>query len=308
MALPIITVVETFHDREASLKGQTFERTYTRKFWVTSDINTDQQIIMLAIGLPRLGDIYVTTKGGLDTGAWCQEITARQRNEKNKEWIVEAHYSSTLTANNAFIQNPLLRPTIVSFTTKKFSRPMPRENAAGVTSQFDILNTAGDRYDPPAMARSANLVYTITRNMGTVDPIALRSYTCRINEFPYLGQPEGTLLVDDISASPESENGVNFYKVTAVLECASIGQPINDTWSLKLLECGYNELQSGTGKKIPILLSGGVKPSSPQLLDEDGFCLNADTTAGATPGLTGPPVYTDWDIYLPLDFTLLNLF
>ncbi len=293
MTVPLLTIVtETFQDREASLKGQSFERSYTRKFWVTANIITDQQFIMLAFGVPRLGDIYFTTKGGLDAGSWCQEVVARQRNASPLEWEVVARYSSRVDANSAFIQNPLLRPTIIVPSTKKYPTPIDYAINGAV-----IQNVVDDKFDPPLMGVNANLVLTITRNMAVIDFLALRDYQQCINEFAYLGFPEETLLVEDISATPESENGINFWKVTVILECASTNQPNNDfTWRKKILHCGYNELVGGV--KRPILLPGGARPSTPQLLDAAGVKL----AVGAA------PVWIMADVYPLLDFALLTLF
>lgn len=91
-----VTITEIFDGRGGSLSADR-GREYTRVFLAeTDDPRNGPETIRASDGIPRLGDPYVSTDGGTDTGAVVRDVNTRQ-GETPYHWIVEVTYSSEST-------------------------------------------------------------------------------------------------------------------------------------------------------------------------------------------------------------------
>jgi hypothetical protein len=185
-----------------------------------------------------------------------------------------------------------------------------------------VVNSAGDYFDPPIERDFPRWTLTVVRNEASPTMATIGPYANRINEAAWNGFPPKTVKLSPIQLpAPEFSQftGNLYYPIEYVFE-------INfDGWTKNVLNQGYRELSS-TGKLIPILV-GGTPASSPVMLDRNGHALITpgylDSSGGLAPdepagttdyidgtgtgtGTATTVVVNAYEIYRPLDFTLLD--
>lgn len=268
-------------------------RHYTRVYLVVTDsFYTRSQDVVLAAGIPRVYQPYITPTEQ-DPGALCKTVTARQN--QTIEWEVTAEYSSEVENPDKFPENPLERPAKWRWSMQRYQKAIDQcvldlnetpnvENAA-------ILNSAMEKFDPPPEIDASHLLLSISRaEPSFVHDLALH-YQDAVNDDTFLAENAGTVKMQSITGSDDYENGVYFWNVTYEMEFRRGG------WDLELLDRGYSELIAG----VPFLLrdaNSGQPLSAPTLLNGSGRKLNlADAD----------PVFRRFRIYRRKNFADLNL-
>jgi hypothetical protein len=193
---------------------------------------------------------------------------------------------------SAMDPNPLNRPV----------RWVARTLTKMVALDKDVLgrnidNSAGEPLDPPPTVKRAMPVFELTKNLATYDQFAaMCDYVGCINKTPYLGKPSRTMLLDDIGAETQHENGVSFVTVRAVFVYDK------NTHYFTYLDAGYHELINGSIK--PIILPSGQRPARPVPLNGNG--LRIVVPANNQAGIAG--VYRNRQINEEKEFKDLGLF
>lgn len=239
--MAIIGFQETGRNRGAARNDQR-DREYLRTFDLFSDRRDELQIVVIEYPfLPRVWSPYVTSFGEADTGSWCREVRVNQDTVDPTLWRAEARYSSRLERPDlAQIQNPLLRPPDVTDGGKEVMVPMEFD-----ADGFAIINTAGDRFDPPPEEEDVRLVTTIVKNQASFDRLNVLLYRGAVNSQPFLGFPTGQVRCADIQSVLTWENGYYFYRVTYTFETRFpryAGEEPGEVWMTRILNRGFNEL------------------------------------------------------------------
>ena len=138
-----------------------------------------------AVGI-GIGDAYEPNGNQFefDTFAYCNSITASQIEGDGVGWIVVVEYGpySSLWAGGGPKQNPLLQPIDVSWSQRS------QEIVVDIDINGNaIMNTAGDRFDPPLMEDDPRFVLTVIRNEQSFNQSIQVQYRNAINADPFAG-------------------------------------------------------------------------------------------------------------------------
>lgn len=285
----IVSVKEQFEGRDTS-QGIKRERTYKRVFDVlTDDPRTGGFAVRAALGIV-IGDPYQLGVDGVDawaegdTGAFATSIRAAVSSDDGRTWRAEVDYGPYDPETTT---SPLDEPEEVSWDGVTFEVPVDYD-ADGTA----IVNSAGDPYDPPVIREDDRPVLTIVRNELEFDPDLSDLYRGSTNSATFFGRAAGTVKMLPIraqrlwSANLQLNNGF-YWRVTYTFHINK------DGWKKKLLDQGYQEVVSGNRKKI---LVDGLPVSSPQLLNGSGAKL----------AVGGTPVYKEFTVHKPRDFSIFN--
>lgn len=317
---------------------------HTRVFEVlTDDPNDDDYIAGAGDGstIPRNGDIHPN-----NPFAVMVNITANQDEESPYRWIVVCEYDTELptsqaresggydstggsqvggqgssagTPGNPLARDddPTARPTRFSNATEKTQEIAVRSIVAKTPDIYDagitwnwgqaIVNSAGLRFDPPAMKRASYTAITAVKNYPIGHTIlsldTQESYRDHVNGDVWYGREVGTCLIDSINVDYDTENSISFGRVTFVILYKPFKREsdniIDGGWNLRLLDCGFYEFD--LAQTLEFLLDvpegSGIPPNEPQLLDGSGF--------RNPPG--DAPVYLEFGVYDDALFNDLGL-
>lgn len=294
--MALVWVKEEWFQRGADGDGL-LKQQVVRSWLIKMDAIHDQgQVYLLAAAsLPGRFDPHPTL-----LLATARRIRIKQLTESPFFWRVTITYSSEPinkedkdTEEN---EDPLDRPPRISIDREQFEIPVfeDREGEA-------ILNSAGDPYiDPivwPASRKRYNVVYNAAAIPTWHDD--LEGKTNDGNVTITKGATAKTYDEDQLLYMPgpisdlKEENGVAYMEIGFSLLVK------RETWTVRMLDNGYQYLDSGTKKVIVI---EGDRPTDPQLLDGSGGLLASPSPSTA--------VYNDHDIPeqgdmspLPLDDT-----
>jgi hypothetical protein len=221
--------------------------------------------------------LYTSYSGANEVyiGSTVQKVESLQDSGNPFAWTVTVTYS-TLT-KDPFLNNPnpLQRLPEISWSLANFSRAIDVD-LLGVP----IVNSAGQRFDPPIEVDDSRQVLTYIRNESTYDPHVAKTYINAINTDTFLGFEPYAALIKNIGAVRSFENNVVFYRVTYeihfrsgdLVDIPGLGQ-VEDLWyPLYLLDHGPEYIDAnGLLKKVvdanqfplndaPLNGSGGLAP------------------------------------------------
>jgi hypothetical protein len=163
-----------------------------------------------------------------------------------------------------------------------------------------FLNTAGDPFTKPQVRQISVPTTTIRINkyqnvMSTSEVEAfVEKYALTVNSLVFRGKPAETVLVMDITATPQTWTDKDgdespYYALAIKLGYRAEG------WKVRILSVGLNalyEVELDAFEKMPIVVNG-VVVKTPQLLDADGKSLANKTLEEI---ITGDLAY-----YIPYD-------
>ena len=258
-------------------------RTYTRVFRLTTSSQTDDAYTVGSKGsLPVIGNTHPS-----DGNAYCSDLDV-QCVRGWRIWDVTATYSTERVLSST----PTSDPTYITWDTEQFQKPATQDKDGK-----GVVNSAGDPFIPPEQMDDSRRIVTVQKNLANV-PTWILSYQDAVNSdaFTIDGRSIaiGEAKMQRVSVGPpEIRNGVTFRQVTFVIALQ------RDGWAFKLLDQGYNErrLITTDGKKV-IHINGQI-PSSPVLLDGNGFAQLDPDSASA--------VFLTFNVYKQQPFSSLPL-
>lgn len=249
-------------------KGQKGEVTYRRVFIVITKSKSDgPQVVMNAVdpntgtSVPLIGEIYVAGND-LDVNARCIGVDPQEIDgHGSKIWQVNCEYS---TKWQDATDDPLLRPTDISFSFAQFQRPVWLDiNASAIT------NSANAYFDPPVEIDDSRPVLTMVRNESWFSTSLAIDYQDAVNSDIFFGFPVRTVKIAGISGQNAVENGIQFVKVTYEFHIR------RELWiPLKILDAGMQDKNRNT--TIPG--TSGQIAVEPWPLNGSGTFLTAPTT------------------------------
>lgn len=264
------------------------------------ELTTDQRVVAnrkdcLTVanltGFPQRGDYY-SYNGVVVLSLLCFNRKIKQRGTEHPGiFDFTLNYSNDFP-DGGFEQNPLLMPTKYEYGFEQFQKFLERD-----MDNLKIANSAGDPFtDAPPIDDSRPLI-TATRNEAYYNPSLMDLYKDSINQSAVTIQgysyPAYSLKLRDISGSPASGSGINYYVVRYGLYAN------RDLWKPhKLLDKGWRSFDEGDGNTPePIKDERGQVLPNESLLNGSGLAQ----TAGAT------PYYKEFSVYKVLNFSILGL-
>lgn len=205
-------------DTEGSAGGANRDRmrTNVRTFTVQTHFLTDDaNVVKAALAIPRMWTPYVSPDGTFaDFGCWVESVDATRVKKGSTIWRVVVKYSNKLNLPDInMIENPVQRPADISWDTRDSTVPM-LVDADGV----NVLNSAGDPYDPPIEQNVKTLVLRITRNQLTYDALNYLDFEDSVNKLPFMGFKRRAVKCAHIKGSRGFENGIYYWKVEMQFE------------------------------------------------------------------------------------------
>lgn len=287
--MAVISTDEQKAGRSGKRTGD-WTRTYTRTWRViTDDPQTGPIEAAGGIGV-GIGDYYKTASED-DIGSFCNEIDATVEGEDGQSWIITVTYGPYNPNTNP--KDPTERPIQVNWGTAQFQRVADQttdQNTDG--SPKAVVNSAGDRFDPPIMKDDSRPVLVIVRNEPTFNQDLAALYRDSINIDPFWGHDPYTVKCLSIEAQLTHNPDIGYYwPVTYKFEFN------DDGWISQILDAGFRELNAGGTDAQAILDYKGLPVANPALLDGHGKKLAEGSDA----------VFLEFNIYKEMSFEGLNL-
>jgi hypothetical protein len=270
----------------------TRNREYVQVFRVLVTSSLDgPEVAGSAIGIPRIWTPYIPPSGRMDLGSWCRQVTANPT-ESDYVWEVTCRYSSKLEKGDRRPdqqnENPTLRPIEVEISMERVATPFEFDRLG-----FAVVNSAGEKFDPPVMTDIKYRVIRISKNQPpTFDHNRILNYVDSINSDKWMGYNRGEVKCADIRESLQWEGSFPFWRVTYVFHARQaripkncrwgnkkdfIGKKVELSWSEFILDRGYRELYEsspGVKKLRPIANPDGIGVvSTPALLNGEGVAI-----------------------------------
>jgi hypothetical protein len=312
--MAIVSVEQLFEGRGGGESvGRKLEHTQVFEV-ITNDVTDDQNTVGLAPGLPLIGQSHPTSPS-----ATLTDIKPSQSSDSPYIWQVTCTFSSDLPreqaaevagpdASGASVQaadptqreeNPLNRPATYKIDWEQSTEIASEAYLDILDGEFtqDIVNSAGDPFDPPAQMEVSYAIITIEKNYAIGSPIldfgVQEAYQDATNSDVWHGLSIGSCRIIKIGVSYEFENGVAFGRVTYQVKVRRLG------WDLKIADCGFNYLTEGGTKstRIDKDIGTGVFPDSPTPLNG----------TGGIKAVGAPIVYLSFRVYPRMNFTALGV-
>lgn len=273
-----VVAVNIKYDREVTeaVGGRVYRYDYDV---IVDSMTTPESEVLAAPGLPQQWDEHPS-----DSTVIVMQRSARRSRGDALVWRVQIQYSEPRGDPLTVSQSPLLRPVQFAYDFMEFQEVMS-EDADGTA----VLNSAGVPFDPPVMQDKAHLVVRVSRNEATYNVALKTLYSFAVNDDTFWGVPANTLLCRPIRATWQREQGYSYWAVNYEI----VYNP--DTWSVRLLDAGWQELDDGALKTM--IDADGNAYNTAQLLDGSGGKLEVG----------GTPVYKTFKRGVERDFALLGL-
>ena len=275
----MIVVTETYV--RSSTQTHLWQRTYTRQFRAVTNNATIGPLAVREALPVSIGNSFVS-RGDIDKGSFCQEITVTCTDTDGKQWDATATYGPYDAANQP--QNPTLRPLKITWSSTVREKVLVADSDGNA-----VLNSAGDPFDPPVVVDEYYPVVTIGRAEMTNDPALNFKYRSAINSDVFLGADPGTVKCVPIEAELAFDQDIGWY--------------YNKTYRFEFDQGGWNKgsldqgLRSLAGGIVSPIFAKGVAITEPALLDGSGKALP----------VSGAPVFLDFKRYASLPFAIFNI-
>lgn len=192
--------------------------------------------------IPSIGDFY-NVGSDFNPHAVCRGRSAR-RGDKLTHWDIEIQWGPLEgdEEDDDFQENPLLRPVKYRLETETFTQLLEEDKDGNA-----IVNSAGKAFETPVEKESSRMVLVAEKNYGTLQEIINLNitYSQKVNETVYKGGQPRTFYCRQISSGElQTENGVEYYRAAFFFAWN------RNTWDVKLVDQGYEELVGGELVKI----------------------------------------------------------
>jgi hypothetical protein len=273
-------------------------RRYTIKYLVYTDNAADDAGLVATYVPTVMFQSYSTT---LFTDPYC--ILKRKSAERVEGqlhfWIVtnefdsepiELNSQSSAPGDSGNNVTPTARPWLVSFDSENQDKIMPKD-----LNNLDVVNSAGQPFDPPLTVPCAYPTITITgyKTLASDNFTNCANYVNTVNNAVWQGFAAKKCKCLKYQLQQEYENGAFWWKKTVVIQVHP-----DSTWNpVKILDCGtYEVFSSSAGQKYrQIPDHTGAPVTSPVPLDGTGHALQ--------PG--NPLVYKDFQAYREVNWAAI---
>ena len=224
-----------------------------------------------------------------DIFAYAKDATATRDSNDPKKWSVSVNYDNKAPDPRQNDPNPLARPTKYKIEWANFTKIVTKD-----INGNEILNAAGEEFDPPIEIDDSRPVLVATKNVSSLTTVInlARQYKNAINTNTFYGAPPRHANVQAITAGDEQrENNVYFYVVTIRVEISET------TWEKEILNQGFRHFDNAVPKNNP---GGGAQKILVAARGEDNNLLNAPVNLyGGTPPGGAPDAQAKWGYRIP---------
>lgn len=310
-------------------RGNRTTLTAERNFKVFTDDSVTGPVEVIITGadpkysvpLPKMDDYYSIDNEYIN-GLWVESIDPRRSSESPREWDVRIGYSSevektlagegqgsnspsgtTPAAGGKLAPDPLKRRTIINYDRVarkqivEYDWSLDTTPIVPVLIKRAIVNSAGERFDPPLEDDFYNLLIHVEKHttVAAYDPKKAADLQGSVNSdvfsFTHLGVlrefPAGTAKLNQWTAEESEEQGIVTLKNKFEIE---IQYP---NWDWEILNRGsYSVKGDGTHTILKARDNGGGDLGGTVMLDHRGVKLpKSEVTSGAFgPGGATPTV------------------
>jgi hypothetical protein len=192
-----------------------------KEFLVTYRVRSDDKqdgpnIVMEAFGIPRIGDLY-TAGHDFSFSAVVVDKSAQPVDDCPYEWTVEVQYSTDFQREPKAYSNPLDEPPEISFgfQERRINLPGSYNNPAtpDPNGDFDkgILAPNGDLFDPQPEVPICDPVWSIRKNVASIDYVTLMALANCVNSDYYQGASPRQLQMKPATANRKWHKNIGFY-------------------------------------------------------------------------------------------------
>lgn len=274
-------------------------RTYRRVFKVSTDnASYGARKVASVLGIQR-GDYYEIGVSSdpfyeIDTGAFVRSINAEQLfsdtgdSDDGTIWICTVEYGPI---NPERAEDPGSTDPLLDEPTEEWDSEDREELIDQDRFGNPVLNSAGDRFDPPLTDDVSRSILVIERNERTFDDSIASVFRNAINLDTFRGYEPGTVKIKRITARRVYNTQIGVYfRVRYEFHINEEG------WLKRPLNAGMRQLSSD-GTTYEAILVQGMPVSEPVPLDENGRALPPD----------GTPIFLEFEVGKWLSFAELNL-
>lgn len=265
-----------------------WKRTYQSVYVVETDSQYTGPVAVAAAVPVLLGSQWQYPVGSavspteFDDFAYCQQVDCRQDSEDGRQWEVTCSYGPWDPTQ--WPESPLDQPPRVQWSSVQWTEPLLEDNQGNA-----VVNSAGDRYDPPLERDRSRMVLTVSRNEPSFDPSTAELYTDAVNTDSFYQYDPGQCKVAKIAGERLFDNTIGWYwQVDYEVHTHPEG------WTKKTLDCGFNQVVGGVKKAIQV---DGKAAQDAQLLDGGGLALAQGSA----------PFVQEYHVYKEMDFAPLQL-
>lgn len=259
--MAITYVVSEIWNRKGGVNIK-WERRYTRRFQVIA-LGTGGPIASLgpqtaiaqacAYANISLGSAY-STSAESDLWARCTSIDAEEVNADGCQWVVTFEFGPFDIIRNT--ENPLDAPVKIEWGWMQFEETVDED-----INGNQVVNSAGDPFDPPLVRDQSRPLVTIIKNQPTFSAALVQQYKDATNSDAFGGAGPYTWKCSNITGSQEYHPACGLYWPTKY-EFAFEA----NGWKTEILDAGLRQLDGSGGRKA-IVGSDGQPVTSPVPLD-----------------------------------------
>jgi hypothetical protein len=275
---------------------QGLDRTYSYTLQVETDVPGDDGIAIRfgTVGMPVENQTTYQLGNSTDVSAICRQVSPRALGAGL--WNVDVTFSSKPIGSSRKgdpqqqIENPLLRPPVVSTRTIKKEYVM----------QYDLdnkpfINSALQAYEPEQCKRNCSLrSLTVQVNLPFADFATWDNLLDCVNASPFYGNAPDTVYFDEANHTGKWE-GAWYAECTFSFLIHRLGW--NSAVVSGLLDCGSWTYDSGTGKITYFTDSNGIASTEKRLLNGAGGELIKGNT----------PIVNSFRKFYQRNFSLLGI-
>jgi hypothetical protein len=279
-------------DDNAEIDDQ-YIRTYHRSYLVYSTIDVDSWYVRNNSG------ISIAETHPNDSQALCKRISVKLASKQmgvydsiNNPagagsppasptscyvWNLEVEWGLWNPQTHTSSGDPAETPLRVFFESQVFQEICDLDQAGN-----PIVNSAGSPFDPPPMRDVTRPIIRVVQLMTEFSDSTILAYSDKINSDVVGYYPVHTLKCQSVTAEERYSQftGAKYYAVTFILAFKV------DTWDLKLVDAGYEQLVSGSSTTRQKILDQGIPLSAPGLLNGSGAYLEPPVSSSHVAILT----------------------
>jgi hypothetical protein len=212
-----------------SRDGRNFTVSLTAAWQVVHTATTTLEEVLLANGVPRIGDVYAGTT------IPCVRVNTPSRISPIYSIVTADFEASTVPGQqNPLTANPLNNPAEIQWSDTQTNEPIDQDidgNPIVTANNEPIEGVTMDLPDP---------VLVVTKNFPVYNPHLLYQYRRAVNSDTFYSFPPGTCRLIAQQATRQDVRPVPYWKVTARFQ---FRYPINTTadkaWYARVLHEGY---------------------------------------------------------------------
>lgn len=296
--MAVVSLVESgLPESEAGPMGRTYRRFFHA---ILDDSKQDGPVSVRQKLFDEFGITYGVAYeyGGEFDTAYCNNITTNKGTEEDYgSYDIVVSYGQPQGEDPLSVASPSYDPVQLELDFIEYERPVDVDVEGN-----QIVNSAGDSYDPTVAADDARMVLTFTRNEATADYALYNTIKNRVNSTTFLGFRARCVKAKPPRVRRLWHNDTGYYfQITYQFEVRDEdyededGNYLGQGWDYVSLDSG---LRQKVGTNLETILVNNQPTQKPYPLDGAGAKL-AD--------ITGTKSYRVYKLYREYDFNELGL-